>query len=143
VSAFPLDIFDVSQIVERDLPPAIMLECIPCDTPGDEAMKSFYRGAQTAATFARLINAAFHGKLAILFIGFASWLALPFGQGWVLDVLAILFGLQGAAIGVKGLEIFLSTRPPDRPDERERYLQSRSLYNPGSRREAGRRERES
>jgi fatty acid desaturase len=106
-------------------------------------MKSLYRGAQTAVTFARLVNAAFHGALAVLFAGFALWLALPLGRGWLLDIIAIYFGLLGAAIGVKGLEIFLSTKSQERPDERERYLQSRSLYNPGSRREAARRERES
>jgi fatty acid desaturase len=106
-------------------------------------MKSLYRGAQTAVTFARLVNAAFHGALAVLFAGVALWLALPLGQGWLFDVLALFLGLLGAAIGVNGLEIFLSTKSPERPDERERYLQSRSLYNPGSRREAGRRERES
>ncbi len=85
-------------------------------------MKSFYRGAQTAVTFARLISAAFHCALAILFIGFALWLALPLGQGWLFDILAILCGLQGAAIGVKGLEIFLSTRPPERVAPQQQHV---------------------
>jgi hypothetical protein len=105
-------------------------------------MKFLYRPAQTAVTFAHLVNAAFHGALALLLVGFALWLALPLGQGWFLDVIAIFFGVWGAAIGVKCLEIFLSTKSSERPDERERYLRSRSLYNPENRREAGRRERE-
>jgi hypothetical protein len=99
-------------------------------------MKSFYCGAQTAVTFARLISAAFYLAIAILLIGFALWLALPFGQGWLLDIIAILFGLQGAAIGVKGLEIFLSTRPPERPPQQQRLPAS-----PGSRDQAAQRGR--
>jgi hypothetical protein len=101
-------------------------------------MKTLYRAAQTAVSLARLFGAAFHLTIAILLIGFALWFALPLGQGWLLDIIAILFGLQGAAVGVKGPEIFLSTR---RPDERQRYLRSRSLYVPEDRRDARRRER--
>jgi hypothetical protein len=104
-------------------------------------MKALYRGAQTCVSLARLISAAFYCAVALLLISIALWLALPLGQGWLLDILAILFGLQGAAVGVKGLEIFLSTRPPERPDARQRYLQSRSLYVPEDRRDARRRER--
>jgi hypothetical protein len=107
---------------------------------GDDSMKSFYHAAQIAVSLARLFSAAFYLSIAILLIGFALWLALPFGQGWLLDVIAIPFGLQGAAVGVKGLEIFLSTRPPERSDERQRYLRSRSLYVPEDRRDARRRE---
>jgi len=102
-------------------------------------MKSLYRGAQKAVTFGRLVNAALHGAFAVLLIRIALWIAMSFEQG----VLAIFVGLWGAAIGVKGLEIFLSTKSQEHPDERARYLQSRSLYNPGGRREAPRRERDS
>jgi hypothetical protein len=104
-------------------------------------MKTLYRAAQAGVSLARLFSAAFHLTIAILLIGFALWLALPLGQGWLLNIIAILFGLQGAAIGVKALEIFLSARPPERPDERQRYLQSRSLYVPDDGRDARRRER--
>ena len=104
-------------------------------------MKALYRAAQAGVSFARLLSAAFYLTIAILLIGFALWLALPLGQGWLLDILAMLFGLQGAAVCIKGLEIFLSTRPPERPDERQRYLRSRSLYVPEDRRDARRRER--
>ncbi len=104
-------------------------------------MKSFYHAARIAVSLARLFSAAFYLSIAILLIGFALRLALPLGQGWLLDVIAIFFGLQGAAIGVKGLEIFQSTRPAERPDERQRYLRSRSLYVPEDGRDARRRER--
>jgi hypothetical protein len=78
-------------------------------------VKSFYYAAQTVVSLARLLGAAFYLAIATLLIGFALWLALPLGQGWMLDILAAFFGLQGATIGVKGLEIFLSTRPAERP----------------------------
>jgi fatty acid desaturase len=106
-------------------------------------MNSYYRLAQALVSTARIVSATFYAALAILLIAFALWLAFPLGQGWLFDGLALLLGWSGAATGVKAAERFLSTRPAERPDERERYLQSRSLYNPGSRRESGRRERES
>jgi hypothetical protein len=70
-------------------------------------MKILYRAAQAGVSLARLLSAACHLTIAVLLIGFALWLALPLGQGWLFDIIAILCGLQGAAIGVKGLEVFL------------------------------------
>jgi hypothetical protein len=58
-------------------------------------MKTLYHAAQTAVSLARLFSAAFYVTIASLLIGFALWLALPLGQSWLLDVIAILFGLQG------------------------------------------------
>jgi hypothetical protein len=106
-------------------------------------MKQLYRIAQALLSIARLIGAALYATFALLFMWLALWFFLPSGHGEPVFSLTIFFGLWAAMIGVKALEMFLSTRPAERPDERERYLQSRSLYNPGRRREAGRRERES
>jgi hypothetical protein len=99
-------------------------------------MKSFYRAAQTAVSLARLFSAAFYLTIAILLIGFALWLALPLGQGWLFNVLAIFFGLHGAAVGVEGVEIFLNTRPPERPPQQQRLPAS-----PGYRNQAAPRDR--
>jgi hypothetical protein len=77
-------------------------------------MKALYRGAQAGLTIARLLTTAFYFAVAILLIGFALWLAWPFGRNWFLTCIAAVVGLQGAATGMKALEIFLSTRPPER-----------------------------
>ena len=104
-------------------------------------MKVLYRAAQAGVSIARLLSAAFYLVIAVLLIAFALWLALPFGRNWILTGIPIFVGLRGAATGVKALDIFLSTRPHERPDERQRYFRSRSLYVPEDRRDARRRER--
>jgi hypothetical protein len=57
--------------------------------------------------------------------------------------LDIFLGLNAAASFVEACTVYAASQPAERPDERERYLQSRSLYNPGGAREARRRKRES
>jgi hypothetical protein len=57
-------------------------------------------------------------------IGFALWLAIPFGKNWLLTGIALLVGLQGAATGVKASELFLTTRPPERATQRQQRPQS-------------------
>jgi hypothetical protein len=88
-------------------------------------MKTFYRAAQVGILIARVFSAVFHLVIAGLLIGFALWLALPFGESWILTGIAILVGLQGAATGVNALEIFLSTRPPQRPPQQHYLPESR------------------
>jgi hypothetical protein len=75
-------------------------------------MKTLYRAAQVGVSIARLIAAAFYFAMAIVLLVFALWLAMPFGSSWFLTAIALLVGLQGAALGVKALEIFLTTQPP-------------------------------
>lgn len=82
-------------------------------------MKSVYRGAQSALSIARLASAAFYGAIAILLIGIATWLVLPPKSSWFLGLIAILVGAKGATFGMKALEIFLSTRPAERPVARQ------------------------
>jgi len=92
-------------------------------------MKPLYRAAQACVSFARMLSAAFYFTVAILLVSFALWLALPFGKSWILTAIAIIVGLQGAATGVKALEIFLTTRPAERAGQ----SQQRSPSSPGGR----------
>ena len=87
-------------------------------------MNSFYRFAQALVSTVRLIGAAFYAALAILLILLALWLALPFGQGWLLDGFALLLAWSGAATGVKAAEIFLSARPPQQLARRQEGQES-------------------
>lgn len=82
-------------------------------------MNSYYRLAQALVSIANLIGAAFYAALAVLLILLALWLALPPGQGWIRDGLALLLGWSGAATGVKAAEMFLGTRPPQQPVQRQ------------------------
>jgi hypothetical protein len=82
-------------------------------------MNSYYRLAQTLVSIARMASAAFYAALAILLIVLALWLALPFGQGWLFDGLALLSAWSGAATSVKAAEKFLSARPPRQAAERQ------------------------
>jgi hypothetical protein len=90
-------------------------------------MKRLYRGAQAYVSIARRISSAFYFTIAALLIAFAVWLAFPFGEHWFLTGIAILVGLQGAAVAVKASEIFLTTKPP------ERELQQRQVSHPSRR----------
>ena len=94
-------------------------------------MKALYRIAQAGVSIARLLSAGFYFVIAILLIAFALWLALPFGKNWILTGIAIFVGLQGAAVGVKALEIFLSTRLPERQAETQQPSFRRSTNRPG------------
>lgn len=85
----------------------------------DGAMNSHYRLAQTLVSIARLTGAASYAALAILLIMLALWLALLFGQGWLLDGLALLLGWSGAATGVKAAELLLSARPPQQAAQQQ------------------------
>jgi hypothetical protein len=83
-------------------------------------MKTLYRGAEAYVSIARRLSAAFYAMIAILLIAFALWLAFPFGEHWLLTGIAMLVGLQGAAMALKASEIYLTTMPPerDRPQRR-------------------------
>jgi hypothetical protein len=82
-------------------------------------MKALYRGAQRYVSIARLLSALFYAVIALLLISFAVWLAIPFGRNLLLTAIAMLVGLQGAATGVKASELFLSSRPAERPNRQQ------------------------
>jgi high-affinity Fe2+/Pb2+ permease len=102
-----------------------------------------FRFSAATVSFARLLEAVFNLGLALVFAWIVLWLSLSFGLNWLIIILDIILGLSAAQLFVKACTVYSTSQTQERPDERERYLQSRSLYNPGSRREAGRRERES
>jgi hypothetical protein len=74
-------------------------------------MPTLYRAARGYVSIARLIGAAFYGTIAILTLALAIWLAHPFGASWMWTGLGIFVGLQGAALGFKAAELYLSARP--------------------------------
>jgi hypothetical protein len=59
----------------------------------------------------------------------------------VRDGIAIFCGLAGPELLVKASEAYVSASPPERPDERLRDLQSRSLHVPDNSQRSRRRER--
>ena len=102
-----------------------------------------YRFSAATVSFARLLEAAFNLGLALVLALIVSWLTRSVGLNWFVIFLDIILGLSAAQLFVKACTIYSTSSLQERPDERDRYLQSRSLYNPGSRREPPRRERES
>jgi hypothetical protein len=82
-------------------------------------MKQLYRIAQALLSIARLIGAALYATFALLFMWLALWFFLPSGHGEPVFSLTIFFGLWAAMIGVKALEMFLSTRPRPFPRHRD------------------------
>lgn len=51
-----------------------------------------------------------------------------FGLNWWAFGFSAFIILTGVRLVLKGSDTFLSTRPAQRIDERQRYLRSRSLY---------------
>lgn len=100
-----------------------------------------YRFTTATVSFARLLEAGFNLGLALVFALIVLWLSLSFGLNWLVIILDIILGLSAGQLFVKACAVYSTSQSPGPPDERERYLQSRSLYNPGRRREADRRER--
>jgi hypothetical protein len=102
-----------------------------------------YRFSAATVSFARRLEAGFLLGLALVLVAITLWLALRFGLNWFIIGLDLILGMNAAGLFVGACTVYSTSQSQERPDERERYLQSRSLYNPGSRREAPRRERES
>jgi hypothetical protein len=100
-----------------------------------------YRFSAATVSLARRLEAGFYLGLVLVFGVMVLWLTLSFGLNWFVIGLDIFLGLCAAELFVKACTVYSTSQPPERPDERERYLQSRSLHIPGSRREARRRER--
>lgn len=89
------------------------------------------RAAERTQYAARLL--ALCGNLfgSAISIWFGLWLAVPFNStAWNIPGFAIVI-LGGGGFLVRAAQIFLETHPQQRPDERERYLQSRGLFIPG------------
>jgi hypothetical protein len=107
----------------------------------EEAVKALYRAIQIAVTIAHAIVAVLYFAFGLLCISVGIWLLFVFGFNWWAVGFGAFLILCGASPLLRGGEIFLSTRPAERPDDRLRYLRSRSLYVPEDRRETGRRER--
>jgi hypothetical protein len=95
-----------------------------------------YHFSAATVSFARLFGAGVSLALALVFALIVLWLTLTFGLNWFIIIFDILLGLGAAGLFVTACEVYSTSRLPERPDERERYLQSRSLYNPNGRREA-------
>jgi fatty acid desaturase len=76
-----------------------------------------------------LFAAAFEFACAVALAGLAIWLWLSFDD-WIGLVGPLVFGLFSVGVFVSCCDMYLSARPAQRPDERERYLRSRSLFNP-------------
>jgi fatty acid desaturase len=101
------------------------------------------RFAESTVTTARRAQAGAALCIAILLIIGAIWLTLAFGINWFtmgVDLLLVVFALGPF---VRACEIYESIKPhSQRPEERQRYLYSQSLYIPGSTREARRRRKQ-
>jgi len=104
-------------------------------------MKTLYRVTQAAVALAHMVNAALYLGFGLLFIFIGVWVMFVFGLNWWAIGFGVFFILNGMPLVLRGGEIFLSTQPAERPDERQRYLRSRSLYVPEDRRDHDRRER--
>ena len=102
-----------------------------------------YRMSTATVSFAKLVEAGFYLALALVFVLIAWWLTRAFGLNWFMIGLDIFLGLNAAASFVEACTLYAASQPAERPDERERYLQSRSLYISRDVREARRRKRES
>jgi hypothetical protein len=96
--------------------------------------------AEKTISGARLMEALWYFVLASAFLLTALWLVFSF-ENWFAYGIAILCGLKGAELLVKASEAYVSASPPERPDERLRDLQSRSLYVPDNSQRSRRRER--
>jgi hypothetical protein len=97
-----------------------------------------YRFSAATVSFARLLEAGFDLGFSLGLILMALWLTLSFGLNWLIIGLDIFLVLCAAQAFVMACTIYSTSRLPERPDERERYLQSRSLYMPANQREAHR-----
>jgi hypothetical protein len=86
--------------------------------------------AARMVTAARLFKASLYCAGALFFALIMLWQTAWFGFNWVVLGLDILWGVCALGYFVKACEIFAASRQPERPDERQRYLDSRMLYNP-------------
>jgi hypothetical protein len=96
--------------------------------------------AKKAISGARLMEALWYFVLTSAFLLAALWLVFSFENGFAYGI-AIVCGLTGAGLLLKASEAYVRASPPERPDERLRYLQSRSLYVPDNNQRSRRRER--
>jgi hypothetical protein len=101
-----------------------------------------YRFSEATVLIARRLEAGLYLALFLILVVIALRLTLSFGLNWFIIGLDILLGLYAAGSFVKACTVYSSSQPPERPDERQRYFQSRSLYIPGSQDESRRRGRE-
>jgi hypothetical protein len=107
----------------------------------ETTMKVLEKLATGAVSAAGVTNAAGYAIFGACWFFVALWLALPFNNIFSIVFGAILAGC-GASCFVKAAEIYVSVRPAERPEERQRYLESHSLYWPIDRKEQRRRQRQ-
>lgn len=99
-----------------------------------------YRFSTATISLARRLEAGFYLGLALVFVAVVLWLTSAFGLNWFVLGLDMFLGFCAAGLFVNACMIYSTVQQPERPDERQRYLQSRSLYIPGSTRKARHRE---
>jgi fatty acid desaturase len=97
----------------------------------NDPMRNF---AEKMVKTARLAVAVWYFTLASAFGLGAFYLLIAF-QNWFAWSFAIVFAVVGLGSLLDASEAYVSARPLVRPDERQRYFESRSLYLPGDRRE--------
>jgi hypothetical protein len=85
--------------------------------------------AEAIVTGAKLTHAAAWMLYSAFWLLLAFWAGIPLGNPfWT--VLALCLAACGMGCIVKAAQLYASARPPERPDDRQRYLASRSLYIP-------------
>ena len=100
-----------------------------------------YRLSVASLSVIRRLEGGFCFGLALSLVGTALWLTLWAGLNWLVIGIDIFLGIWASELFVKACTAYSTSQQPERADERERYLQSRALYNPGSKRDDRRRER--
>jgi hypothetical protein len=94
--------------------------------------------ARTVAA-ARLFEASLYCGGALLLALVMVWLTASFGINWIIVLFDALLAFYAVGCFVKACEIYAASQQPERPDERQRYLNGRMLYNPDRQVQRGRR----
>jgi hypothetical protein len=86
--------------------------------------------AARAVTTARLFEASLYGAGALVLVLIMLWLTASSGANWFVLLIDAVLAFYARRYFVKACEIYAASRQPERPDERQRYLESRQLYSP-------------
>jgi hypothetical protein len=60
----------------------------------------------------------------------ACWIVLIDPGNWLIDLVAFCVLLYAAGLGLRACDIYMTQQREERPDVRQRYLDSRLLYSP-------------
>ncbi|MCP3460379.1 hypothetical protein [Bradyrhizobium sp. CCGUVB23] len=85
--------------------------------------------AQSLVSASHLMSAIWQLLWAVGFAVLGLWLCFSF-ENWFAIGGGVLAGLHSLNLLVEASATYLSARPAERPDERERQLRSQSLYVP-------------